>query len=295
MISLAARLTNRKSTGFALLLTNAARDGGLREDTIKLLPTLLHPRTSQKHDRTVLAKDWDASLQQCLKDEKAHFEKIMEALIVLQQSEDLTEEERALAIENYNNLLDNAPPQVQLVWDNLNLTTKHRYERTGDNYSDTNKDWMASLWIQDRINANHMDHREGIASKTVDQLTVTDMVPSEKEKDYIFQRLINYFTNRLIRRHPTLFASINSSILPNVPHKFQDAMDRKSREFTGDLYTKSESKVEDLISMMSEVQLNVHQMNVGDEVHCYEKKIVSGDNKTEKNMYYGILRRVVNN
>ena len=26
------------------------------------------------------------------------------------------------------------------------------------------------------------------------------------------------------------------------------------------------------------------------EVQCYEKKVISGDNKTEKNSYYGILR-----
>ena len=206
----------------------------------------------------------------------------------------ISEEEKELAHAKYNSLLDNAPPQLQLVWDNLNLSLKHKYERSGDNYSDSNKDWMGSLWIQDRINANHMDHREGIATKTVDRLSVTDMVPEEKEKDYVFQRLINYFSNRLIIRHPELFKSINSSIQSHIPHQFQDAMDSKSREFTGNLYTKSESKVEDLISMMSEVQLNVHKMKVDEKTHCYEKKIVSGDNKTEKNMYYGILRRVVN-
>ena len=42
--------------------------------------------------------------------------------------------------------------------------------------------------------------------------------------------------------------------------------------------------------MMAEVQLNVHTFvdNEGGD-HCHEKKIVSGDNKTEKNMHYGIL------
>ena len=88
IISLGARLANRKSTGFALQLTTAARDGGLREDTIKLLPSLLHPRTSQKHDSTVMAKDWDASFQQCLKEERSHFEALMEALRKLKLCEE---------------------------------------------------------------------------------------------------------------------------------------------------------------------------------------------------------------
>ena len=84
-----------------------------------------------------------------------------------------------------------------------------------------------------------------------------------------------------------------SSIEPNRPHQFQKEMDKKSKEFTGELFTKSESKTEDLISMMSKVQLDVHKFK--DELgvhHCYERKIVSGDNKTEKNMHYGILRKV---
>ena len=68
-------------------------------------------------------------------------------------------------------------------------------------------------------------------------------------------------------------------------------MDRKSEEYTGELHTKSESKTEDLISMMEEVQKHVHSFEDKDGVkHCYEKKILSGDNKTEKNMHYGILR-----
>ena len=43
--------------------------------------------------------------------------------------------------------------------------------------------------------------------------------------------------------------------------------------------------------MMSDIQINVHTYTDGQgHEHCYEKKIVSGDNKTEKNMHYGILR-----
>ena len=68
-------------------------------------------------------------------------------------------------------------------------------------------------------------------------------------------------------------------------------MNKKSSEFTGSLFTKSESRTEDLINMMAEVQLNVQTFeDTAGEKHCYEKKIVSGDNKTEKNMFYGILR-----
>ena len=43
--------------------------------------------------------------------------------------------------------------------------------------------------------------------------------------------------------------------------------------------------------MMSEVQESVHTyVDEEGKTHCYERKIVSGDNKTEKNMHHGILR-----
>ena len=97
---------------------------------------------------------------------------------------------------------------------------------------------------------------------------------------------------RLVQRHPVLFESIAKEMKPNKPHQFQDAIDRKSKEFTGKLYTKSESKTEELIEMMAEVQLeNVHTVSDGEGITCCEKKIVSGDNKTEKNMHYGILSK----
>ena len=73
LFSTICKLNNRKATGFALLLTNAARDGGMREDTIKLFSCLVHPRTSQKYDRRVLAKDWDLELRQSLEEEKSYF------------------------------------------------------------------------------------------------------------------------------------------------------------------------------------------------------------------------------
>lgn len=69
-------------------------------------------------------------------------------------------------------------------------------------------------------------------------------------------------------------------------------MSRKSTEFTGNLYTKSESNTEDLISMMEEIQeeyIPTYEDSLGN-TKCFEKKILSGDNKTEKNSHHGILR-----
>ena len=122
-------------------------------------------------------------------------------------------------------------------------------------------------------------------------LTISDFVPSEKEKNYVFTNFVHYFSYRLVHRHPILFQSIAKCIRQSKPHQFQQAMNRKSKEFTGNLFTKSESKTEDLIDMMADIQLNVHTFEDHAGVkHCHEKKIVSGDNKTEKNMFYGILR-----
>ena len=291
--STVSKTINRQATGYALLLTTAARDGGLREDTLRLFPSMVHPRTSQRYDKCVLSVDWDTKLRKCLKEEKVYFEKLIiaEAKIEKLLQEGAHDHDVDTAKEDLERLLDEAPPQVQLVWDNLNLRSKHRFERVGDNYSDTNLDWMASLWIQDRISANHMEHREGVALKAIENLSVKDFIPSETEKDYIFIALVHFFTYRLLQRHPLLFKSLATCIKEFRPHQFQEAMDKKSEEFTGNLFTRSESNTEDLIEMMSEVQLNVHTYkDIAGNEHCCEKKIVSGDNKTEKNMFYGILR-----
>ena len=183
------------------------------------------------------------------------------------------------------------PPQVQLVWDNLNLSIKHRFERKGDDKTQMQRDWMGSIWIKDRIDLSHMEYREGCTIKSVDDLRIGDMIPSQAEKDYVFGSLVAYFTSRLVERHPKVFKSLNQYIKPYKPHQFQQEMSRKSDEYTGEIFTKSESKMEDLLYMMSEVQSNVHTYK--DEngfVKCHERKIVSGDNKTEKNMHHGILR-----
>ena len=69
-------------------------------------------------------------------------------------------------------------------------------------------------------------------------------------------------------------------------------MSNKSTEFSGDLFTKSESKTEDLVEMINTIQDKyTHKYIDSDgEVQCYERKVVGGDNKTEKNSHYGILR-----
>ena len=58
------KLINRKATGYALLLTTAARDGGLRENTLKLHCCMVHPRTSQKYDKKVRGEGWDNQLKE---------------------------------------------------------------------------------------------------------------------------------------------------------------------------------------------------------------------------------------
>ena len=48
LFSVLARLKNRNATGFALFMGMIARDGGLREESLKLLPGICHPRTLGK-------------------------------------------------------------------------------------------------------------------------------------------------------------------------------------------------------------------------------------------------------
>ena len=293
LYSTVAKTTNRQASGYALLLAAAARDGGLREDTIRIFSScMVHPRTSQKYDKSVLSVGWNTNLKDSQEEERRHFEKQREVEAKIEEllQVSATTEAVEVARDDLEILLDSTPPQLQLVWDNLNLRSDHRFHRVGDSYSDSNLDWMASMWIKDRICANHMDH-SGVALKDPENLSIKDFVTSEKERDYIFIALVHFFSSRLVVRHPILYKSIAKYIKEAKSHQFQEAMDKKSEEFTGQLYTLSESSTEDLIKMMSDVQLNVHTYKDGNgREHCYEKKIVSGDNKTEKNMHYGILR-----
>ena len=84
-----------------------------------------------------------------------------------------------------------------------------------------------------RINANHMDNTKGSSVRSVEDLSIKDMIASDKEKDYIFINLVSYFAHRLVTRHPHIYKSISTCINPNRPHQFQAAMDQKSEEITG--------------------------------------------------------------
>ena len=84
-----------------------------------------------------------------------------------------------------------------------------------------------------RINANHMDNTKDSSVKRVEDLSIKDMIASDKEKDYIFINLVSYFAHRLVKRHPHIYKSISTCIKPNRPHQFQAAMDQKSEEITG--------------------------------------------------------------
>ena len=111
----------------------------------------------------------------------------------------------------------------------------------------------------------------GAPLKAPHELMIEDFVPSDTEKDYVFRSLVHYYAHRLVERYPLAFKSIKSSIKPNKPHQFETEMDEKSQEFTGNLYTKSESNTEDLIDIMADIQENMMTGLSG--------KILSGDNK----------------
>ena len=213
LFSTIAKTINRKASGYGLLLTAIARDGGLREDSLKLLCNLCHPRTAQKYDKVVLANGWDTKLKEVLSSESLHFQELRNAEVQFDQlSGESSSQEQAVASAEIELLRNQLPPQVQLVWDNLNLRTRHRHERQGDNYLDSNFDWMASLWIQERVLANHMDHKPGQPLKEPTNLSIQDFVPSQLEENYIFTSLVHYYASRLTSRHPLVFKSLNSSI-----------------------------------------------------------------------------------
>ena len=93
---------------------------------------LVHPRTSQKYDREVLAKDWNKPLEMTMQAEREHFKNIHEAL---QAKSEMIEDESSTAEEinqidkKISELIGSVPPQVQKVWDNINLHIKHRFKR----------------------------------------------------------------------------------------------------------------------------------------------------------------------
>ena len=196
-----------------------------------------------------------------------------------------------MTLQTFLNLLE---PWIQIIFVFFIYPNKlyYRFARERDTYEGSNLDWMASLWVKERIEVNNMVHVQGHTTKEAAELSIQDFVPSQPEMDYVFLGLIHYYSSRLVSRHPEIFKSINSSIELNHPHQFEDAMSKRSEEFTGKLFTKSETKTEDLNAMMSEVQDEyVHKYrDMAGNMQCYEKRVLSGDQKTEKNSYYGILR-----
>ena len=215
LFSTIAKTVNRKASGYGLLLTAVARDGGLREDSIKLFCNLSHPRTAQKYDREVLANGWDTKLHEALAIESLRFQELKAAeldLLELDQLSGATASQKDASVESIELLRSTMPPQIQLVWDNLNLRTKKRFERQRDTWADSNLDWMASIWIQERISGNHMKHHPGEGLKEPGSLSIQDFVPSSQEEDYLFTSLVYYYAHRLTQRHPLLFKSLKTSM-----------------------------------------------------------------------------------
>ena len=81
----------------------------------------------QKYDKEVLAKDWDTKLNISLAEESKHFDDLKKAEDelekILVEGNDF---ENDAARDKVKQLRDTVPFQVQCVWDNLNLRTKHR-------------------------------------------------------------------------------------------------------------------------------------------------------------------------
>ena len=202
-----AKSVNRKASGYGLLLTTVARDGGLREDSMKVFCILCHPRTAQKLDKEILANGWERKLKQVLASESLQFHEIQGEDCLI--SRETSGHDAAMEVGLIRSM---SGPQVQLVWDNLNLRSKHCFERQRDDYSAVNLDWMASLWIQERISAEHMRHTRGQALKEPENLNIQDFVPSQLEENFIFTGLVHYYSHRLVTRHPFVFKSLASCI-----------------------------------------------------------------------------------
>ena len=211
--STVAKTVNRKASGYGLLLSAMARDGGLREDSLKIFSNFCHPRTVQKYDWEVLAKGWETELQDALEQESARFQELRIAENeAAQLRSGATSSQLEVAVAAVQLLRSELPNQVQLVWDNINLRMKHKFERQKDQSHDSIYDWMASLWIKERISANHMEHTPGLALKKPSELNIQDFVPSEGEENYLFTGLVHYYASRLTERHPHLFKALNSSV-----------------------------------------------------------------------------------
>ena len=148
---------------------------------------------------------------------------------------------------------------------------------------------MTSIHMEERISANHMEH-SGKAFKSPDELKLEDFIPGKDEMELLFCSLIPMYSHVLLERYPLLYKSLKGAIKDHVAHQFQSEMEKKSTEYTGQIYEKSENKSEDLISMIEEYQNSmVIKSNHSDHKIFYRRQL-TGDQKTEKNTHFAILR-----
>ena len=175
--SIIARIHNRNAIGYSLLLGVTARDGGLREESLKIFCLFPHIRTIQRYDK-VLAKDFRCKLLDRLKEESDYFKELKQATIKFEtlsvhdnSEKELNEKsELVTAKESLDEVKCKYPKLLSTVWDNLNVRSSSRYERVGDQWSDLNYDFMTSLHMLDRINVNHLDDTSKFVKKP-DEMT----------------------------------------------------------------------------------------------------------------------------
>ena len=151
---------------------------------------------------------------------------------------------------------------------------------------------MTSMHMTERIAANHMENA-GKAFKKPEELTLEDFIPGKDETELIFCSLTSMYSALLVERCPKLYKSLKGAIRDHQPHQFQEEMKKKTEEFTGKIYEKSENRTEDLISMLDEYQ-NEMVLKNSDTNGCNKvmyRRQLTGDQKTEKNMHYAILRK----
>ena len=258
--STVARILNRNATGYALLLGVMARDGGLREESLKIFPQLCHVRTLQKYDRVLEMNSKDSLMQKLDSEKKFHVNLKNAKEKVADLSEEGTIDELQAAETELKEIQSQHPKFLTTVWDNLNLRGERRHDRTGDLWSDFNHDFMTSLHITERIDATHMDN-SGKAFKKPQDLSIEDFVPGDNELELIFNSLIAMYSHSLVNRHPVVFKSLRKAIKDYSPHQFHEEMQKKSEEFTGDIYEKSECKTEELISMILAYQEKMVHIN----------------------------------
>ena len=293
MFSILARLKNRTASGHALFTGMILRDGGLQEESLKLFPEACHPRTLAKYDH-VLAAHSEAPLKVKLDEEDTFNNKLAMLMEEFQdKSREKTEEELTTLCSEIQKMNIEAPAMLTTVWDNINIRADHRFERVNDRWEDNNYDYTTSMHMKPRINANHLDNA-GKAFKQPQELKFEDFVPSNEEKELLFCSMIPLFSFALLQRYPELFKCLKSSIKDHHPHQYQKEMNQQTEEYTGQIYEKSENKTEDLVSMISDYQSKMSGKSEERDRILYRRQL-TGDQKTEKNTHYAILRSDIRN